>query len=60
MPHRLLSQLVHVELLTPTLAESVEFAVDVRNQSLEGSLVALPPFEKEPGDLRQVLRNGPF
>jgi catechol 2,3-dioxygenase len=29
MPHRLLSQLVHVELLTPTLAESVEFAVDV-------------------------------
>ena len=29
MPHRLLSQLVHVELLTPTLPESVEFAVDV-------------------------------
>src|SRR5437763_4106689 len=29
MPHRLLSQLVHVELLTPTLGESVEFAVDI-------------------------------
>ncbi|HEY7633046.1 MAG TPA: VOC family protein, partial [Thermoleophilaceae bacterium] len=29
MAYRLLSQLVHVELNTPTLAESVEFAVDV-------------------------------
>jgi catechol 2,3-dioxygenase len=29
MPQRLLSQLVHVELLTPTLAESVDFAVDI-------------------------------
>lgn len=29
MPQRLLSQLVHIELLTPVLAESVEFAVDV-------------------------------
>ena len=29
MLYRLLSQLVHVELLTPTLGESVEFAVDI-------------------------------
>ena len=29
MPHRLLSQLAHVELLTPTPDESVEFAVDI-------------------------------
>jgi catechol 2,3-dioxygenase len=29
MPHRLLSQLAHVELLTPTLDKSVEFAVDI-------------------------------
>jgi hypothetical protein len=31
--------------------------MDERNQSPEGRLVALPPFEKEPGDLRGVVRN---
>jgi hypothetical protein len=31
--------------------------MDERNQSSEGRLVALPPFEKEPGDLRGVVRN---
>ena len=31
--------------------------MDERNQSLEGGLVALPPFQKQPGDLRGVVRN---
>jgi hypothetical protein len=38
----------------------LEFSMDQRNQSLEGTLVALPPFEKEPGDSGGVLRNFPF
>jgi hypothetical protein len=42
------------------LRDLVEFPVDERNQSLEGTLVAPPPFEKEPGDSRGVLRNSPF
>jgi hypothetical protein len=41
------------------LRDLVEFLMDERNQSLEGTLVALPPFEKEPGDPREVLRNAP-
>ena len=40
--------------------DPVEFPVDERNQSLEGTLVAPPPFEKEPGDFRGVRRNSPF
>jgi hypothetical protein len=39
------------------LRDLVELPVDEWNQLLEGALVALPPFEKEPGDLRGVLRN---
>jgi len=35
----------------------VQFAVDERNQTLEGTLVALSPFPKESGDPRDVLRN---
>ena len=42
------------------LRDLVEFPVDERNQSLEGTLVAPPPFEKEPGDSRGVRRNAPF
>jgi hypothetical protein len=38
----------------------VEFPMNQRNQSLEGLLVAPPPFEKEPGDSRRVCRNTPF
>jgi hypothetical protein len=38
----------------------VELLVYERNQALEGALVASPPAEKEPGDLREVLRNFPF
>jgi hypothetical protein len=34
--------------------------VDERNQSLEGTLVALPPLKKEPGDSRGVGRNAQF
>jgi hypothetical protein len=37
----------------------VKLPMDERNQSLEGILVALPPFEQEPGDSRDVLRNAP-
>jgi hypothetical protein len=40
-----------------TPGDLVELAMDERNQSLEGILVALSPFEKEPGDSRDVLRN---
>ena len=39
------------------LRDPVQFLVDERNQSLEGLLVAPPPFEKEPGDPRRVQRN---
>ena len=35
----------------------VELSMDERNQPIEGRLVALPPFEKEPGDLRGMVRN---
>jgi hypothetical protein len=42
------------------LRDPVQFPVDERNQSLEGTLVAPPPFEKEPGDSRRVCRNTPF
>ena len=43
------------------LRDPVQFLVDERNQSLEGSLVAPPPFEKEPGDFRGVAqRNSTF
>jgi hypothetical protein len=38
----------------------VQFPVDERNQSLEGTLVAPPPFQKEPGNSRGVRRNSPF
>ena len=42
----------------------VELPVDERNQSLEGGLVALSPFQKQSGDLRGVVSNsailGPF
>jgi hypothetical protein len=38
----------------------VELAVYQRNQSLEGRLIALPPFEKEPSDPRGVFRNFTF
>ena len=40
--------------------DPVEFPVDERNQSLEGTLVAPPPFEKEPGDSRGVLQEFPI
>jgi hypothetical protein len=39
--------------------DPAQFPVDERNQSLEGALVAPPPFEQEPGDSRDVLRNAP-
>ena len=42
------------------LRDLVELPVDEWNQLLEGTLVAPPPFEKEPGDSRGVLRNSPF
>ena len=35
----------------------MELSMDERNQPIEGRLVALPPFEKEPGDLRGMVRN---
>jgi hypothetical protein len=38
----------------------VEFPMNQRNQSLEGLLVAPPPFEKEAGDSRRVCRNASF
>ena len=38
----------------------MEFPLNQRNQSLEGRLVALPPFEKEPGDPRRAFRNASF
>ena len=37
--------------------DPVELVMDERNQALEGALVALPPFEQEPGDLCVVLNN---
>jgi hypothetical protein len=43
-----------------SLRDVVELAMDERNQSLEGVLVATPPFEEEPGDSRGVLRNAQF
>ena len=42
------------------IRDPVQFMVYERNQPLEGTLVAPPPFEKEPGDPRGVLRNAPF
>jgi hypothetical protein len=38
----------------------VEFPMDERYQSLESRLVALAPFEKEPRDPRQILRNATY
>ena len=38
----------------------MELAVDERNQALEGTLVALPPFEKQFRDLVRVLRDASF
>jgi hypothetical protein len=44
--------------------DPVELVMDERNQVREGSLVALSPFEEQPGDLRVVISNpailGPF
>ena len=42
------------------LCDRVEFAMDERNQPLEGTHVAPPPLKKEPGDSRGVRRNGPI
>ena len=36
--------------------DAVKLPVDERNQPLEGALVAPPPFEKQPGDLRWLAR----
>ena len=66
MDEGLLTSAVPLEAVTRALAchaaprDSVQFPVDERNQSLEGTLVAPPPFEKEPGDSRGVRRNGPI
>ena len=38
----------------------MELSVDEWNQSLQGTLVAPPPFDKEPGNSGPVLRNSPF
>ena len=38
----------------------MELSVDERHQSLEGALLALPPFEQQPGDFRGVVRNAPI
>jgi hypothetical protein len=38
----------------------VEFPLNQRNQSLEGRLVALPPFEKKLGNPRRAFRNASF
>src|SRR5438128_242973 len=35
----------------------VKFPMDEWNQPIEGSLIALPLFEKQPGDLRRMSRN---
>jgi hypothetical protein len=37
--------------------DPVEFLMHERDQSLEGALVALPPFEQQPGDLRLMFNN---
>jgi hypothetical protein len=38
----------------------MEFPLNQRNQSLEGRLVALSPFEKKLGDPRRAFRNASF
>jgi hypothetical protein len=38
----------------------VQLLMDQRDQSFAGSLVALPPFEKERGDIRGVFSNPPI
>ena len=63
---RLVDEHRRLEAVTRALArhaaprDPVELLVDERNQPLEGTLVAPPPFEKEPGDPRGVHRNAPF
>lgn len=67
---RLVDERRRLETVSRTLSchtaprDPVELPMDERNQSLEGTLVALPPFEKQPGDLRGVVGNaailGPF
>jgi len=37
--------------------DAVKLVMDEWNQLLEGSLVALSPFEQQTGDLRVVVRN---
>jgi hypothetical protein len=47
-----------------SLRDSMELCVHERNQSLQGILVALSPFDKQPGDFRGMVWNvmslGPF
>ena len=38
----------------------VQLAMDERNQALEGTLVALPPLEQQPGDVRGMVSNAPI
>ena len=40
--------------------DPVQLPVDERNQSLEGTLVALPPLEQQPGDVRGMVGNAPI
>jgi len=38
----------------------MKLLVHERNQPVEGAFVASPPFEKQPGDLGGMVRNGPL
>jgi hypothetical protein len=40
--------------------DPLELPMDERNQSLEGFLLALSPFEKQPGDLRRMVADAPM
>jgi hypothetical protein len=40
------------------LGNAMELSVYERDQPLESALVALPPFQEQPGDLRWVVWNG--
>ena len=67
---RLVDERRRLEAMTHALSrhaasrDPVEFLMDERDQSLEGALVALSPFEEQPGDVRVGIRNpgilGPF
>jgi hypothetical protein len=63
---RLVDQRGRLKAVAPPLAghapprDLMEFPLNQRNQSLEGRLVAMPPFEKKLGDPRRAFRNASF